>query len=417
MTTSQFAPARTSSQSDRRRRPLRALTGARFLAALGVVLFHVNFLFAAVDGASAAERAFGASGLLTTVVDQVAGLGSLGVNFFFLLSGYILAYNYLRSDGMATSARSFYLARFARIYPIYLVGLVLAFGYRLFIGSPCAESVCRAGDRPGVATASLVLLQGWLPWTGDAFNGPGWTLSAEAFFYTCFPVLVALVVRIRRRGGLLAVLLGGLICTQLGPLVLVIGSAPDDQAGPLAILAQFSPIVRLPEFVAGVAAWAWVDRYGLPRWLTGWRADPVLVIGGVLLLSSGEVLLRVGIDPIMVNDGLLDPVFLAMILALSSGDGVASSTLSSGIGQVMGESSYALYVLHWPCWFWFSSLVADGRQPMGVGPVLAYVVLMLGVALLAWRLLERPARRRLLRSSQPHGLVTSTPALSCLPTS
>jgi peptidoglycan/LPS O-acetylase OafA/YrhL len=125
----------------------------------------------------------------------------------------------------------------------------------------------------------------------------------------------------------------------------------------------------------------------------------------------------VGIDPIMVNDGLLDPVFLAMILALSSGDGVASSTLSSGIGQVMGESSYALYVLHWPCWFWFSSLVADGRQPMGVGPVLAYVVLMLGVALLAWRLLERPARRRLLRSSQPHGLVTSTPALSCLPTS
>src|ERR1700722_13625137 len=87
--------------------PIRSLTGARFIAALLVVCFHF------VPHAP-------------TWMNSIIRNGYLGVPFFFVLSGFILTYNYASDSQRQIGARSFWVARFARIYPIYLVSLVLS---------------------------------------------------------------------------------------------------------------------------------------------------------------------------------------------------------------------------------------------------------------------------------------------------
>src|SRR4051794_18365339 len=99
------------------RPPLRALTGLRFVAALQVLLYHVY----APGSASAPGW-----------VRALAGSGYVGVGLFFVLSGFVLAYNYLEPmEAGEVSPREFWAARLARIYPVYLLGL--AAGMPVFV--------------------------------------------------------------------------------------------------------------------------------------------------------------------------------------------------------------------------------------------------------------------------------------------
>ena len=89
---------------------LDALTGLRFLAALHVVVFHSRSLF------SAAPQA----------IQDFLFTGSVAVALFFTLSGFVLTINYAAPDRSAIpNLRQFWAARFARIYPLYLVAFIL----------------------------------------------------------------------------------------------------------------------------------------------------------------------------------------------------------------------------------------------------------------------------------------------------
>src|SRR5438128_7044986 len=85
---------------------LKPLTGLRFLAALLVVLYHVDL----------ASR---------LPLSPIVGIGYVGVSFFFVLSGFILAYTYLDAHGRLNRSRgAFWGARIARVYPVYLVAYI-----------------------------------------------------------------------------------------------------------------------------------------------------------------------------------------------------------------------------------------------------------------------------------------------------
>jgi peptidoglycan/LPS O-acetylase OafA/YrhL len=109
----------------------------------------------------------------------------------------------------------------------------------------------------------------------------------------------------------------------------------------------------------------------------------------------GKITGRAGLDPIAVNLGLFDGWFLILIVALASGRGTVARILGSPPAQVLGESSYALYILHWPLWFWFTAWMDDAttRSPAVLGTYLVGVVI---VSMVVWRVLERPARRSIL---------------------
>lgn len=125
--------------------------------------------------------------------------GYLGVNFFFLLSGFILVYTYVDPVGrMRLTPYDFWVARLARIYPVYLLGFVVAAGPYLFQHHSAGASIV-------TALADIALTQAWIPTpAGTAWNGPGWSLSAEAFFYLAFPFTVLYIARFTRRQAFVA---------------------------------------------------------------------------------------------------------------------------------------------------------------------------------------------------------------------
>jgi peptidoglycan/LPS O-acetylase OafA/YrhL len=148
---------------------LNSLTGLRFLAALVVVLQHATRHFAQVP-------------VLSELFDQ----GAVGVTFFFILSGFVLTW----SHKPVRSKWNFYRNRFARVYPLHLLTLLLSIPLVLAAQEFSWTSL----------VATVLLLQAWSPdrMVQFAMNGPSWSLSCEAFFYAVFPFLITPISRLRR---------------------------------------------------------------------------------------------------------------------------------------------------------------------------------------------------------------------------
>src|SRR5215475_4205697 len=146
---------------------LNALTGLRTFAAVNIVFFHFSN-----------PQWFG-------IFAPIVNAGFASVSYFILLSGYVLAYNYgARARAGQLDVWRFYKARFTRLYPIYLLSLILA--WRMIPVEYGAHS--HGMFWTGMVLAPL-LLQGWIPEIATFLNTPAWTMSAESFYYLLFPWL------------------------------------------------------------------------------------------------------------------------------------------------------------------------------------------------------------------------------------
>jgi peptidoglycan/LPS O-acetylase OafA/YrhL len=363
---------------------LRALTGLRFVAAMQVLLYHVYL-----------PRSAAAPGWVRGLV----GSGYVGVSLFFVLSGFVLAYNYLGPMGEGrVGRREFWTARIARVYPVYLLGL--AAGMPWFV-----LWMLRVNPAPialrwvaGVTAACLALVQAWMPITSCALNCPGWSLSAEAFFYLAFPFLVAPVLRARPRT--LVLTCGAAWIAALAVPVAYLWMRPDGiahvtwQSSTAWLLAvKMTPLVRLPEFLMGVAAGRLFLDGAFARVRSGvWETVAALAVLGVLTASAA-------LPYLLVHNGLLAPLFTALVVLLALGRGPVARLLSGRRMEALGGASYALYILHVPINDW------SGRAMRVMGVRLAWPSLYaLAVACLAtavsigvFRWIEEPARRALRR--------------------
>ena len=145
--------------------------------------------------------------------------GYLAVGLFFVLSGFVLAYNYPLGESWSSGYRQrFAVARFARIYPAYCIGLLLSAPWVALslAGNISVIRMCKA-----LITAGLTwtLLQAWIPQTAMAWNGPGWSLSVESAFYCCFPFLGPVLWRLSRPRSLLCAGLVVWAAALIAPLV------------------------------------------------------------------------------------------------------------------------------------------------------------------------------------------------------
>lgn len=200
---------------------LPSLTGMRWVAAFVVFVYHVrNFGYFAGESARIVDWAFGA--------------GATGVSFFFILSGFVLAW----SARPGERARVFWRRRIARIYPVHLVTAATA----LVLAFTLVPGLRPSG--PAEAGANLLLVSSWNPDWWQALNPVSWSLTCEAFFYATFPVLYAGLRRLSPRG------LTGLAMSCTGAVILM-----PWVNGYLALgwtLHSF-PLARFPEFVLGAA--------------------------------------------------------------------------------------------------------------------------------------------------------------------
>jgi peptidoglycan/LPS O-acetylase OafA/YrhL len=244
--------------------PLGGLTSLRFFAAAMIVIGH-----------GAGEFGFPIG------TDALFALNT-GVSFFFVLSGFILYYNYPVLPDRAAVGR-FYLARFARIWPLHFFAFLL-----VLIVYPSA-----AWTQPGIvrwlaALLNVSLLQAWFPLIGGytgAFNAPAWTLSVEVFFYLLFPWLLPRIREAPART-LAAVLLLSIACSVVADAV---GGPRSDL--PLDqwnwyLLDHSFPLSRLAEFALGMATAGWWTAHRR-RDEGGVAVATLLELGAMTLLAAG----------------------------------------------------------------------------------------------------------------------------------
>jgi peptidoglycan/LPS O-acetylase OafA/YrhL len=365
--------AETSNRTVEHHRPARldALTGLRCFAAVNIVLFHFSD-----------PNWFG-------FMAPVVNAGYASVSFFILLSGFVLAYNYAERAQLGELERNrFWKARFTRLYPIYLLGLLMS------LGMLALERQVRA---PGQFWAGVVLtpllLQGWVPQIATFWNTPAWTMSAESFFYVIFPWLAKW--RPPQKTANIVAVLGAIWFVGMIPGALYIATNPDGIAHPdrwtsafwLNAL-KFTPLPHLMSFVFGIALAQLDNRIYRNGHVRLW-----LGIGGFAGLFF---LLELGprIPYALIHDGLLMPLFACIVLGLA-GRNILATALSFKPLVFIGESSYCLYLLHFNLWnLIHDSHILNKLHVAQFDPWLSYVLLVV-MALLALHFVEKPAQKGL----------------------
>jgi peptidoglycan/LPS O-acetylase OafA/YrhL len=336
------------------RPPLPALTGIRFFAALHVVFFHY------------------APGL-PLLLRNVAANGYMAVGLFFILSGFVLAYNYA---GRPIGRRRFFTARFARVYPAYFLGMVLI-APAVVVRSGHAEP----GTLAAAGLAAVGLAQGWFPKLALVWNGPGWSLSNEAFFYLLFPFILPPIIRLSPRG----VWMAATACWAAAlapPLAQMLLHGNADAV-------MYMPVFRLAEFVLGVAAGAAFLRGNL-----GFRRATV----PVALALAAFAALSPFLVPSLLRGALAAPLFAILVCSLASGGGMLGRLLSTRPLQALGDASYSIYILQSPVMAWFL-LAARGvhggaqRTPLSWNEFAVYAAILVAASLACGAWLETPARR------------------------
>ena len=358
---------------------LDSLTGLRFFAALGVVIGHGHEHFGSPLG-----------------IAHYFALGQ-AVSLFFVLSGFVLTYNY---NGPTFSVWNFWVARIARIWPMFAFGVLLmltiraaGIGLRMTtaLGQPTIEYPTSDGlIRELLGVANLFDPSMWGYIVPGPINPPDWTVSVEFFFYLLFPVIVAYP------WGLVAALLLWVVVTLVGVfLYATCGMGPLECYFQHAIYFANFPPFRLIEFLAGIYAARLMMRRSQYRSAAYWIA---LELVGVAASAFGAFiapgLLRSGqLHPIMysvVNSSSASLGFVLLIYACGHGRGPISKLLSLSWVRYGGEISYSLYILHYAVQTMFVHLFGQAIDPIVRS---LFYLATIAAAVLAYEAIEVPCRR------------------------
>lgn len=352
------------------RAPLGGLTALRFFAACYVLLFHTR-----------GGTWFNA--------------GYLGVTLFFVLSGFILAYNH--PEVPAGQRKRFYISRFARIYPLFLFSyFVYGFGMHTLYGHGVAEAVKQS-------VLYLTLVHTWIPRYHWAICAGAWTLSCEMFFYAVFPFVVSRMERFVTNWKWAVALLWS---ASLGPSLLGLwwGHQHPESADTINSIGGLltTPLFHLPEFLLGIVL-------GLQFLRNRPTFGPVaaLVATAICVVSLGVAgRLPQGYGTLTLNGGMALP-FGLLIYTIA---GWNSKVLANPPLQLGGEISYSMYLLQG----WIVEVVQDLLHHRRDFVALRFG-LFLVVSYLTYRLIEKPARRWILRwcgiESHPKPIETTGRAL------
>ncbi|WP_247673194.1 acyltransferase [Micromonospora sp. C51] len=367
MTSTTLAASETTPRGRTDADRLPSLTGLRWIAALLVFGFHAGTMRIIADPGPQA------------LVGEIFTLGLSGVQFFFILSGFVLVW----SARPGASRRRFWRRRFAKIYPNHLVLWALAMLAMLWFADPI---------NPVAALENLLLVQAWDPRPGHFYsvNNVSWSLSCELFFYLCLPLVLPAVRRARPW-----LLWAVVIAVPLLILALWPGQAlvPESDRW---WFAQVFPLVRSLEFWMGVAAAELMLR-------GRWRGPGLPVASLIFVLTWVAASQWI---PAEFWAALLAAAYVLVIAAAADADVHGRrSPLRSRTMVWLGEVSFAFYLVH--VFVIMTILRSTGDWGTGLpgwwGPlaVIGFLLLTLGLAALLHRYVEQPMMRRLAPSRPP----------------
>ena len=373
---------------------IKALSGLRIVAAVWVVLFHFRpWLDVSAPG-------------FRSALAPVINCGAQGVDLFFILSGFVLTWNYLDRMGESFSMKAtlhFLWLRLARVWPVYVVTLHLALAwiiFTLYVGhlpSPVADQLS------AVSYARQVLLvQLWFQpfFDGSSWDGPAWSISAEWLAYLLFGVVVLAIFRIARATRVRG-LLWLAVAACLPPTLLL-----------LATGHFYTPWSWLPrivmQFTAGALACAAVRKMQLSE-AGQRRAGYLSVVLCACIIGILYFLDAYPVAKVSDSSGLVDVLFVPLVASLAVGIGSLPRLLSTRIMVYGGYISFSLYMVHeivHTAWNWFTAQFEIILTPSWSAKLImvgVFAVAFLGAVLL-YHFVEEPARiwmRNMVKERQP----------------
>ena len=374
---------------------LTTLTPLRGIAALLVVVFHSSlFLEPLVPAGS------------THLIDR----GWLWVDFFFILSGFILCYVYGKNFRRSVSFSNFkkYIgARFARVYPLHLVTLIWALIPTLLIVrmSKALDPFFAVIFNPKAFTSSLVMLQGMHLYRTPPLNTPSWSLSTEWWVYMIFPFLVPLFARLGNGGKLLVFFV---IAAFYASLMYGIGpiAQPFPNGQPtLNLVSDFGFLRCLAGFLLGML---FHELYQTRLGYTFFKSD------GAFLLSFAGILVAMHFG---VHDLIIVALFPLLLLSASYNQSRVKRILDTKPLQRLGDWSFSIYMVHIPIVFLYYIYVVN-QNPGYFSDIMAFftkqpdfakgwllcsllVIATLCIASVTYRFVELPCRNYLNRKRRP----------------
>jgi peptidoglycan/LPS O-acetylase OafA/YrhL len=354
-----------------------SLTGIRALAALLVLGLHTDQNLPAG----------------VTAILPFLARGYLGVDLFFVLSGFIITHVYLSSlaEPTASAIRIFLWHRFIRLYPVHVTVLAIL-GVLVYV----ARATGVPFNHPEQWQAAdllwqLTLLHAWGVTANLGWNAPSWSISAEWFAYLLFPLLAPALIFIHER----------LVALSLAVAAL---------AGAAAIftIAQWDlnswvgapALVRVcGEFLCGAALCRAVGLGQTVRPAAGSPARGLLRSSGDMLGMAGFLLFLIGASAGLPDFGLVALLALA-ILGTATAQTLLSRLLGSTALVWLGEISYSIYMVHVPSLlvlrrFWERAGFVHWPVPAKAAAFAVTIGAIIALAAMLFYLVERPARIRL----------------------
>jgi peptidoglycan/LPS O-acetylase OafA/YrhL len=401
-----------------RRQEVPALTGLRFLAAFSVLLAH------GLSATFANDQPAQAHG----VVFWLMTASGFGMTLFFVLSGFVIHYNYamLVTAGGVRGIAAFLWARFARLYPLFLLMMLV------YVLVSQRHVAFWTGHRDAIDPLLealpyfLLSIQSWVyKIIGggaliDAVRGgspPTWSISTEWFFYLAYACIAWLFVRARTMPVILLMAVGWCVLwtalsTSLYDRIPQLDSWAMAHYGPLASaqnpadsfvrwLMYISPYLRIGEFVLGViAAQLYVALRS--RMVTPTRN----ALGGIVFMAAIASILVIhylAYDPDvplnvfrkMAWNFALAPSVVLLVFCAARYQNAASRLLTSRPAIALGEASYSIYLVH--SIVLISAVKLNGGVVHGVAYNLIRLVLLMAIvaaiSLVLYAYYEAPARK------------------------
>ncbi|WP_110666091.1 acyltransferase family protein [Salinicola halophilus] len=332
----------------------------RFLLGLYIVIFHTLHSYPSISAWS----------------HYVTDIGFFSTSAFFVLSGFLLTHVYLdEQHRMREPAKSFWLKRFSNLYPIHIGALVLAMsvsalvGYLMIapgdgdislrfvvydvnndIGQTDWESLNHTMTpvETGInLVLNFTLLHAWNP-LYLTFNPPSWSISALFFFYLTFPWLAPRLRRVLKPRR--AILLLNLLYL-LPPLIVI---ATTNYGVPETGILHRNPIIRLPEFAAGILLYTFYARrreqqrkFTFGQCLGALAGIALCVAAALYLLGRGHAWYY------LLHNGLLLPAQLMLIYAAAQWGEPRSERVRRWAAR-LGGASLPMFALHVPLFAVFS---------------------------------------------------------------
>jgi peptidoglycan/LPS O-acetylase OafA/YrhL len=343
----------------------------RFIAALSVVIFHYGTEVYPFN---------------QYPVNKLVPVGPISVSYFFTLSGFILAYVYYNKHNNI-NFDEFYVARFARIYPIYFLSLLPFLFHGFKKGNFDFNSFL----------LHVFMLQSFLPIKLTLFNIPSWAISVEAAFYIIFPLLMKYIFRYGKKSFLFISIVVWSSSQILH--IYLFNNIYDGNSYALHHILFTSPLFHLNAFLLGCAFGVYFNEF-MPR-----LNNRKLLNNTILLLSFSAILFTLLIRediPDLVGfkvpftNGLMAPLFLMFIFSLSIDNSLLKGLLKNKVLVKLGEASYCIYIFQAPFNYFFYFYIGNIGNFSDTQKFYIYLIVLILISVYSLKFIELPLRNKII---------------------